>query len=133
MKKYYKEVYKAMSVSKFRHPDNYIPSLLYIDSMKYAGYGIPSNRIYNKSEYVAVSSKTNFEKYNNCEMICFNDTASVDNFYICQNNLLVFLNKKLPNRSGFELTDQKKVPTEYLGIYKETKQYIGRKNAYLYF
>ena len=137
MDKYYDDIYPAMSISRFRHPKNLIPSLLYIDAMKYTNYGILNNRVYENSTYVAISSWTDFTKYNNYEMICFNDTAAVDDFEVCKNNLLVFLQSKLPYKSSFELTDFTATKTNYIDIHKKlSKQSTkadGRPNTYLYF
>lgn len=135
MDKYYDKIYQSLYISRFRHPKNLIPSLLYIDTMKYLNYGKLDDRVYKYSNYVAINSNTDFEKYKNCEMICFNDTAAVDDFSICKNNLLVFLNKMLPKKSSFEITDISNIPTEYKSksnIKKNTKA-DGRSNCYLYF
>lgn len=105
MDKYYQEVYNSLKISKFRHPKNLIPSLLYIDTMKYTNHGILDDRVYKHSKYVAIDTKTNLFDYKDCEMICFNDTAGVDNFEACKGNLLEFLKYKFPEKSSFELND----------------------------
>ena len=51
-------------------------------------------------------------------MICFNDTAAVDNFEVCKNNLLTFLQQKLPNKSSFELTDLPYKKLNYINIHE---------------
>lgn len=106
MKKYHDIVYDAMKVSKFRHPKNLIPSLLFIDTMKYTNFGTLSDRVYSKSHYASINFNTNYDKYKDCEMMCFNDTAEVGNdFYYCKNKLLEFLRYKLSNKSSFERYD----------------------------
>ena len=102
MNKYYDVIYDAMKVSRFRHPKNFIPSVLYIDTMKYTGYGILSDRVYKNSAYVAIDSRTNISEYKDCEMICFNDTACVDDFEKCRDNLLSLFKAKFPEKSSFE-------------------------------
>ena len=102
MNKYYDVIYEAMSVSRFRHPKNLIPSLLYIDSMKYTGYGTINKRVYSNSKYVTLTYKTNVFDYQNCEMVCFNDTACVDDFELCKEHLLDLFRYKLHDSCSFE-------------------------------
>ena len=107
LKRFKKEIYEPMLVSRFRHPRNLIPSLLFIDVMKYTGYSILSDELYKNSAYVAVSSRTDMSRYRDCDMVCFNDTASVDDFELCRHNLLTFFREKFPEKSSFELDDIK--------------------------
>jgi len=47
-----------MKVSRFRHKKNVVPSLLFIDSMKYQGVSKKKPRIYQKSNYFELNSYT---------------------------------------------------------------------------
>ena len=107
IEKYKDEIYDSLRVSKFRHMNNLIPSLLYIDAMKYTNYGCLDDRVYKNSKYVTIDSRTNFFNYKDCEMVCFNDTACVDDFNVCKGKLLEFLKYKFPDKSSFEKDDEK--------------------------
>lgn len=110
IEKYHDQIYDAMLVSKFRHPKNLIPSLLYIDAMKYTNYGKLTPFLYQKSKYASININTNFKDYSDYQMVCFNDTAEVgDNFYACKENLLAFLRYKLHDKSSFEIDDVDKL------------------------
>ena len=74
-------------------------------------------------------------------MVCINDTGAVDNFQICKNKSIVFLDSVLPDKSSFELTDNKEVVAaakafvtawEQKQLNKQTG-YAGKSNTYLYF
>ena len=73
--------------------------------MKYTGYSIINDKLYSNSKYVTVDSKTNFSQYKNCDMVCFNDTACVDDFEACRGNLIEFLENQFPDKSSFEKDD----------------------------
>ena len=103
MSKYYAEIYDKMKVSRFRHPKNVIPSLLYIDAMKYTGYGILDSRVYKNSCYAEITARMNYKIYENKEMVCFNDTANSNRDFVqAQKNLVAFLESKFPEKSQFE-------------------------------
>ena len=103
MNKYYADIYGAISVSKFRHPNNLIPSLLFIDSMKYENYSEKNIRTYAKSGYAELSRYTPWNNLKNMEMLCLNDTAASNNgFEQTQKQLIKFLNELLPEKCSFE-------------------------------
>ena len=101
MTKYYDIIHDAFIVSKFRHPNNYVLTFLFTDTMKYTNYGILSDRQYEKSTYVAVSSRTNFDELLNCEMVCLNDCPETD-FEKTKTKVLDFLESIFPEKSSFE-------------------------------
>ena len=103
MSKYYAEIDAAMSISKFRHPKNLIPSLLFIDSMKYQGYSKLNKEVYQNSCYKELTGGIDYNSLENKQMVCFNDTAaSNSNYDYIKTKLLAFLEKKFPEKSSFE-------------------------------
>lgn len=99
MAKHYKEIYDSLAVSHFRHKDNYM-SWLFIDLLKLKT--IKSTPVYHKSKYLHMNSKVRVLPHQDCEMICFNDTESTDNFELCRTRVLHLLEMKLPNKCSFE-------------------------------
>lgn len=103
IKENYDEFIDAFKISKFRHANNYNWFLL-ADILKVNKTETSIERI-NKSKYIHYTSKINLFDYKDCQMICVNDTEAMDDFQKCRDNLLTFLNYKLPNKSSFELED----------------------------
>lgn len=104
MANHYDKIYEAMKISRFRHPKNLVPSLLFIESMKYTNFGILDENVYSKSKYVNLNATTDLNLVKDCEMACLNDTAMVGNdFEICKEKLIAFLEGKFPEKSSFEL------------------------------
>lgn len=101
--KYYDEILQAMSVSRFRHEKNLIPSLLYIDGMKYQKFSKFNAETYSKSCYAELSCYTNWNGLKNKEMVCLNDTAN-SNYKTeeVQTKMIHFLEELLPNKCSFE-------------------------------
>lgn len=103
MDKYYDIIYPTLSVSRFRHPKNLLPSLLYIDTMKYTNYGVLDPQVYVNCKYVSINFTTPFHKYKTYDMVCFNDTAKANiHFKVCREKLLTFLQDQFPQPSQYE-------------------------------
>ena len=103
MDKYGDEVRDAMIVSHFRHPKNLIPSLLFIDSMKYTKYGVRDEQIYKNSKYAELTVNTDWKGLRNKQMICLNDTVNSNaDFENTQKKFLEFMESVLPEKSSFE-------------------------------
>ncbi len=99
--KYYDKFFNSFKLSKFRKTDNYQRFLL-VDFPK---IGKKENNVQrmNVSKYVHYTSEIDLRKYNRYKIVCINDTEAMDDFTTCKNNLLVFLQNLLPNKSSFEL------------------------------
>ena len=103
MNKYYAEIYAAMKVSRFRHPNNLIPSLLFIDAMKYQKYSVKDSRVYKNSCYKELRLNMNWNDIKTKEMVCLNDTAAVgNNFEIIKKKLIEFFEGLFPEKCSFE-------------------------------
>ena len=103
MSKYMDEIWDAMKISHFRHKKNVVPSLLFIDSMKYKGVSKKKPRIYQKSNYFELNSYTPWDSVKNREMVCLNDTkASSIKEDITRANINKFFETNFPEKSSFE-------------------------------
>lgn len=94
---------KANSTSRFRNKDNictHVFTCLYKDTKPYYKF----NNYYN-SCYISVKSDTDFDKYKNCDMVCFNDTQLLNNedFEQTKNKMINFFEDKFPEKSSFEI------------------------------
>ena len=103
IQEHYDEFLNSFNKSKFRHDDNYC-SWLFFTTLKIGKQETNIERI-QKSKYIHYTSKINLFDYKDCQMICVNDTEAMDDFKKCRDNLLAFLNFKLPNKCSFELDD----------------------------
>ena len=103
MAKYFGEIYSAMNVSKFRHPKNLIPSLLFIDSMKYKKYSVKDDRVYKNSCYKTLGSYMDWNTIKKKQMVCLNDTVTANsNFEKIKASLINFFEGLFPEKSSFE-------------------------------
>lgn len=89
------------SFSKFRHKTNICP---YVFSylLKICHKSIEGNP-YKNSCYCNLDSSVDFNKYNDKDMVCFNDTERLDDYEATKKKLIEFLEKKFPEKSSFEL------------------------------
>lgn len=93
---------KANSTSKFRNKDNintHTFVCLYKDTEPYYKF----NNYYN-SCYISVKKDTDFNKFRNCDMVCFNDTQLLErkDFEETKNKMVNFFKTMYPNKSIFE-------------------------------
>lgn len=100
MSKHYMEIYDAMSVSRFRHPNNFISWLL-IDLLKDTGNCINKN-IYSNSCAINLISPTQVKLLKDKIMCCINDSQDLKNFTQAKKEVQNFLDARFPNKSSFE-------------------------------
>lgn len=124
-----KDIIESFANSKFRHEKNLLTILLYINSLKVKlieNNTTSSNTLYSKSLFENISTKTDFSKFNDAEMACFNDSEKCDNFTEVKKRLNNFLHKKFPNKSSFEKeVDMKDKPVIICAIAKNEHLYIN--------
>lgn len=106
--KYGTQVFDSLQISKFRHKDNILPTV-FADAMRLLDITVHDNSIYSRSGYIRMCSDVDLAIYKNYRMVCINDTGAVDNFQVCKNKSIVFLDSILPDKSSFELTDNKEI------------------------
>lgn len=102
MNKYYHDFIYANSNSRFRDRNNlsnHVFNCLYKDINSYHKFNPYSN-----SCYVSVRKDTDFNKFKDYDMVCFNDTQllSKEDFINVKNKMIDFLESKFPNKSSFE-------------------------------
>ena len=99
---YYDKFINANNKSRFRNKNNlsnHVYLCLYRDTKPYYKFNSYSN-----SCYMSIRKDTDFNRYKDYDMVCFNDTQllSPKDFITTKNNMLKFLKNKLPNKSLFE-------------------------------
>ena len=97
--KYYNEFLEANKGcfrDKYKY-SNHVFTSLYRDLKRYYKF----DNYYN-SCYVALKSNVDFEKYKNCDMICFNDTEQLDDFETTKNKMISFFKNKFKDKSSYE-------------------------------
>lgn len=129
--KYGKIVFDSLKISKFRHETNILPTV-FADTMRLLNITIHKN-IYEGFKYIRMNSKENLDNYLNCKMVCINDTAAVDDFELCKNKSIVFLNKVLPNKSTFELDNGNNNLIAAKNMINNIEKKNKKQNVYLYF
>lgn len=95
------EVLKYFINSKFRHQTN-LCSYLFNDLLKICNIA-QTKDLYNNCSYVTLKSNINFNDYCNKDIVCFNDTEQLDDYDLTKKKLIDFLDKKLPNKSSYEV------------------------------
>ena len=96
------DIIKANSLSRFRHKSNFSNHVfvcLYKDLKQYYKFNN-----YHNSCYISVRKDTNFEKYKNYDIICFNDTQLIkqEDFKEIKSKMIDFFEKRFPKKSSFE-------------------------------
>lgn len=99
------EIVNTLKTSKFRHETYVCPIELYTNCLKRLNLCYIDNNMYNSCKYVTLDEGLNFNLFRNFKIICFNDTETTRNFPKIKQELLKFLNDKLPNKSSFEKED----------------------------
>lgn len=93
---------QANNKSRFRNKNNintHVFACLYKDTEPYYIYNSYSN-----SCYLSVRKDTIFDKYINCDMVCFNDTQLLaqEDFENVKRRMINFFESKFKNKSTFE-------------------------------
>jgi len=99
--KYKDEFIKGFAVSKFRHEKNYCDAL-FDDLLKICDKVVYDPHLYKNCAYVSIKSDTDFNKFMNSDIVCFNDTEALDNFEKTKANFIAFLEKKFPEKCEYE-------------------------------
>ncbi len=94
------EILEHFNKSKFRHKSN-LCSYIYSDLLKICNKAIIGDP-YKNCCYITLKSSVNFSKYNNADIVCFNDTEQLDDYTITKMKLINFLKRKFPNKSTYE-------------------------------
>lgn len=100
MNAFYYDFIRSQGLSRFRYPTNMTAQVftsLYKDTKPYIKCDL-----YKNSKYVTLKSIVDFSQYENCDMVCFNDTEQLDDFEKTKNKLIAFFEHKFPNKSSFE-------------------------------
>ena len=92
-------IFRAQIPSKFRHPDN-LSHQVYVDLYRDLKIYIKDKDYYSK--YVTLKSDVDFNKYWDCDMVCFNDTEQLDDYELTKKKLIDFFERKFPDKSSFE-------------------------------
>ena len=92
----------ANNQSKFRNKNNifaHVFTCLYKDTMPYYKFNN-----YHNSSYVSIKKDTDFNKYKDYDMVCFNDTQLLSNkdFIETKEKMIDFFESKFPQKSSFE-------------------------------
>lgn len=100
--KYYEDFINANNKSRFRDKSNHTGHLLvclYKDMRPYYKFNVYSN-----SCYVSVTKDTDFNKYEDKDMVCFNDTQLLkqEDFEETKKRMIEFFERKFPNKCSFE-------------------------------
>ena len=98
----YSYLLNANLSSRFRSKDNicsHVFVCLYKDLKPYYRFNN-----YHNSCYLSVTKDTNFDYYENCDMICFNDTEQLkqEDFEGVKERIIAFFEKRFPDKSSFE-------------------------------
>ena len=98
----YETFIKANIMSKFRHKSNFSNHVfvcLYKDLEPYV-----LDNVYKNSKYVTIKKDTNFDKYVNYTMVCFNDTEQLErkDFEKTKNKMVIFFEDMFPQKSSYE-------------------------------
>ena len=98
---YEEEILNHNNISKFRNKNN-LCSYMYSDILKLCDKAIIDDPYYN-CKYTALKSTLNFNEFLDKDMVCFNDTEQLDDYEKTKQKLIEFLDKKLPNKSSYEV------------------------------
>jgi len=90
------EANKGCFRDKYKY-SNHVFTSLYRDLKRYYKF----DNYYN-SCYVTLKSDVNFEKFKDCDMICFNDTEQLDDFETTKNKMINFFESKFKDKSSYE-------------------------------
>lgn len=101
LKYHFKDFYDSLSVSRFRHPQNYTTWLI-DDLFRLNGVCVDGNPYLN-TQYIQIDENMSLSLCDNKCMICLNDTVNVDNFELCKNKVNKYLNRLFPDKSNFEV------------------------------
>ena len=104
LKDYERDITNANIISKFRNEKNLCP-YMFSDLLKICGEAVFDDPYFN-SAYCTLKSTVNFDNYSDKDIVCFNDTEQLDDYGLTRANLILFLDKKLPDKSSFEVEDE---------------------------
>ena len=146
--KHQQEIDNALIISKFRHPKNLI-SHMYTDAMKFEEKIIIKDIFKNSKCIHLFGDNIEIDKINNKDIIVINDTEFITDFDKLKYTVLNWFNKKLPNKSSFELEDtcidtlnkaKQKIKSKEVKetpsakpVQKQEKKNKQRQTYYLYF
>ena len=95
------EIKNCFINSKFRNKTN-LCAYMFSDLLKICNKAIIGNP-YENCSYVALTTKVKFNELLDKDIICFNDTEILDDYNKTKQKLIEFLEKKLPDKSSFEV------------------------------
>lgn len=122
----HKEIFEeGQLISKFRHPNNYCFPIIIDDLLKITKKSIIRNP-YIESDRCIIRENTNFQKYANKEMVCFNDGELTP--YSKKEELNKFLMSIFPEKSSFEKQEKYGYLVEALDTYQKLKIQDGGLN-----
>lgn len=98
----YDDIYNSLIISKFRRRENFLPTFLITNVIKHLKLCEFKACLYKNCEYASIFGDTNFDKYKDCQIVCFNDIGGDYDFEKCRERLLQFFEKQLPNKCRFE-------------------------------
>lgn len=101
IKDYEKEILEHFTVSKFRNSHN-LCGYMFNDLLKIFNEAYIDDP-YKNCSYCALTSKVDFKEYENKDIVCFNDTEILDDYNLTKKKFKVFLEKKFPNKSSYEV------------------------------
>jgi len=102
LKENYNEILESLKYSRFRHPKN-ISATIFSDLLKICNLAWIDNKLYKNCSYCCLKSTVDFNQYWNKDIVCFNDTELLDNYELTKTKLLDFLERKLPDKSSYEV------------------------------
>lgn len=111
----YNAIYNSLKISKFRHPKNILPTELYVHVTKRIKNFVRNDAMYCNCCYTEIKEDTNFEKYNNYDIVCFNDTdvERTGDFFMAKKKMQRYLNNRFSKPSTFEKKEEIIIPKRY--------------------
>ena len=92
----------SFSMSRFSHPGNIAVLEMMANVVKRCGKYYADNTCINGWFYTQISETTDFRRFEDARVVCFNDLDEIENFELVKKNFTDFLERKFPDPSRYE-------------------------------